>query len=123
MHKEADILIPQHTIHIAKTYTEPKIFVVCDHTGVIFLFKKIQCSLTMQSPMHGRSCIDIKETALKHAKIIPELLALHAPSGCDTVAATYGIGKTKAVVFVKKTTIHLELLLNCFPWKHFFSTY
>ena len=56
----------------------------------------------MQSPIHGRSCIDIKETALKHAKIIPELLALHALSGCDTVAETYGIGKTKAIAAAQK---------------------
>ena len=96
MHEEADILITQHTIHIAKKYTEPMICVVCDVYALLLYFyshEKIQCSLTMQSPIHGRSCIDIKETAFKQAKIIPELLALHAVIECDTVTATYGIGE------------------------------
>jgi len=53
--------------------------------------------MTMQSPIHGRSCIDVRKTASKHATIIPKLLALHAICGCDTVAATYGMGKTKVI--------------------------
>ena len=84
MHEEADILITQHTIHIAKEYTEPMICVVCDvYALLLYLYshEKIQCSLTMQSPIHGRSCIDIKETAF------------HALIGCDTVTLTYGIGE------------------------------
>ena len=91
MHEKADILITQHTMHIAKKYTEPMVCVMCDDTDVYALL--YQCSLTMQSPIHGRSCIDIKGTTLKHAKITPYLLALHALIGCDTVAATYGIGE------------------------------
>ena len=107
-HEEADILITQHAIHIAKENTEPIICVVCDDTDVFALLlhfysqEKLQCSLTMQSPIHGRPSINIKETALKQAKIIPEILALHALSGCDSVAATYGIGKTKAITAAQK---------------------
>ena len=56
----------------------------------------------MQSPIKDRCCIDVKETAHKHQKIIPEILALHALSGCDTVAATYGVGKTKAIAVAQK---------------------
>ena len=52
--------------------------------------------MTMQSPIKGRSCIDIKETRI-HSDIVPSVLALHALTGCDSVAATYGIGKTKAI--------------------------
>ena len=50
----------------------------------------------MQSPVHGRHCIDIKATYFKHRVIVPDLLAVHAISGCDSVAATYGVGKTTA---------------------------
>jgi len=32
-----------------------------------------------------------------HSDIVPSVLALHALTGCDSVAATYGIGKTKAI--------------------------
>lgn len=33
----------------------------------------------------------------KHKDIIPDILGLHAISGCDTVAATYGVGKLTAL--------------------------
>jgi len=45
----------------------------------------------------NRSCIDIKETSRIHSDIVPSVLAIHAHTGCDSVAATYGIGKTKAI--------------------------
>ena len=51
----------------------------------------------MQLPVKGRTCIDIKETAHKHADIVPSVLALHALTGCDSVAATYGVGKTTTI--------------------------
>ena len=62
----------------------------------------MQSSLTMESPIQGRSCIDIKETARQHASIIPSILPLHALAGCDSVAATYGLGKTKAIAVARK---------------------
>ena len=107
-HEEADILIAQHAIHLAKEDTESRVRVVCDDTDVFvllvyyYLSEKLQSSLTMQSPIHGRSCIDVKETARKHSTIVPELLALHALTGCDSVAATYGVGKTKAIAVARK---------------------
>ena len=62
----------------------------------------LQSSMTMESPIHGRSCIDIKETARQHDAIIPAILPLHALTGCDSVAATYGLGKTKAITVARK---------------------
>ena len=56
----------------------------------------------MQSPIQGRSCIDIAETARQHHVIISSLLPLHALTGCDYVAATCGIGKTKAISVARK---------------------
>jgi len=37
-----------------------------------------------------------------HLALITQILAIHAISGCDTVAACYGIGKTTTVTISKK---------------------
>ena len=41
--------------------------------------------------------IGMKETSRIHSDIVPAILALHALTGCDSVAASYGIDKTKAI--------------------------
>ena len=41
--------------------------------------------------------MDIGETAKKHAAIVPQLLAVHAITGCDTVTRLPGIGKITAI--------------------------
>ena len=58
--------------------------------------------MTMKSPITKRACIDIRETARSHPSIATQMLVIHALSGCDTVAATHGIGKTTAVTSFKK---------------------
>ena len=58
-------------------------------------------SLMMQSSVSGRACLDIPETVKKHPTLITQILAIHAISGLDTVAACYGIGKTTAVAISK----------------------
>ncbi len=107
-HEEADIIITQQAIHVAKEDPESRVCVLCDGTDVLALLlffysrEKLQSSLTMHSPIHGRSCIDVKETVRKHCTMIPEILALHALTGCNSVAASYGIGKKTAITVVKK---------------------
>jgi hypothetical protein len=107
-HEEADIFITQQAIHIAKEDPESRVCVVCDDTDVFalllffYLSEKLESSMTMQSPINGRSSIDIKETAHKHADIVPSILALHALTGCDSLAATYGVGKTTAIAVARK---------------------
>ncbi|KAG0718792.1 hypothetical protein GWK47_051785 [Chionoecetes opilio] len=119
-HEEADILITQQAIHLAKEDPESHVRVVCDDTDVFallayhYLSEKLQSSLTMQSPIIGRSCIDVKETARKHSAIVPELLALHALTGCDSVAATYGLGKQKQSLWLEKATLWISLVN---PWQ------
>ncbi|KAL8595126.1 hypothetical protein ACOMHN_019164 [Nucella lapillus] len=56
----------------------------------------------MQSAVYSRACIDIPEMVKTHPVLIPQVLAIHGISGCDTVAACYGIGKTIAVNVSKK---------------------
>ena len=58
------------------------------------------------------------ETAHEHAATAPELLAIHALAGCDSVAHTYGVGKTTAIAVTKKsfrlgnTTIDVAEILS-----------
>ena len=67
--------------------------VLCDDTDVFVLLlhfyslMKTSCPLIMESFFKDRQCIDIKATVTKHKDIIPHILAAHALSGCDTVAA------------------------------------
>ena len=63
----------------------------------------------MESPVHNRDTYDIQATVKKHANFIPKILATHALSGCDTVCASYGVGKTTAVKAAKK---HLFLKIG-----------
>ena len=51
----------------------------------------------MESPIKGRTVVDIGVTIDKHRDIIPGLLAAHALSGCDTAACSYVIGKMGAL--------------------------
>jgi hypothetical protein len=108
MQEEADVIITQQAIKLAQENPAAHVRVVCDDTDVFALLmyfykqEKLSSCITMQSPIKGRSCIDIKESAQKHTQITPQILALHALSGCDTVAATYGIGKAKAIAVAQK---------------------
>ena len=43
----------------------------------------------------------IRATATNHKEVIPNLLAAHALSGCDTVAQSWGVGKGKVVKVLK----------------------
>ncbi|XP_046577679.1 uncharacterized protein LOC124285478 [Haliotis rubra] len=63
---------------------------------------ELTCQLCMESTSSvNKKCIDIKATAEKHSAIIPTLLAIHALTGCDTVAQCWGIGKSTAVKLLK----------------------
>ena len=106
--EEADLIITQQAIQLAMEDVESRVCVLCDDTDVFALLvyyfsrKQLQSSMTSESPIHGRSCIYIQETARQHDAIIPAILPLHALTGCDSVAATYGLGKTKAITVARK---------------------
>ena len=51
----------------------------------------------MVSPIRCRAVIDIKATVDLHRDIIPDLLAAHGLTCCDTVAIYFGIGKAAAL--------------------------
>ena len=79
---------------------DTSIVIVADDTDVfVMLLHFRHCGalnarhVYMQSPLKGRSVIDIDATVQNNLSIIPGLIAAHALAGCDTVASYYGIGK------------------------------
>ena len=66
--------------------------VICDDTDVFvlllhfFVLEKLTCRFVMVGTSHGRSVVDIRATAHKHAGFISQVLPAHVLSGCDTVA-------------------------------------
>ena len=97
-HEEADIIIVQQMLMIAKE-KPTGITVLSDDTDVFMLLLHyyledgLQMLVTMESPIKERVVVDIGKTVDKHRDIIPEILPAHALSGCDTVACCFGIGK------------------------------
>ena len=73
--------------------------VISDDTDVLLLLlhhyvkQKLTGVVIMESPIKDRVTIDIKASEIEHRNIIPDLLAAHALSGCDTTACYFGIGK------------------------------
>ena len=51
----------------------------------------------MVSPIQGRSVLDINAAAEEHSSIVQDLLAAHGLTGCDRVAAYFGVGKVAAL--------------------------
>ena len=96
-HEEADNIIVQQVLHCSKE--GKSITVMSDDTDVFVLLvhyydqTDLKVPVIMESPVKGRTVIDIGETAKKHQMIAKNLLPAHALSGCDTVATYFGIGK------------------------------
>ena len=73
--------------------------IVADDTDVFvllchFIFSgQISGQVKMISPVKGRAVIDMNKTVQSNIEIMPDLLAAHGITGCDTVAIYFGIGK------------------------------
>ena len=101
MQEEADTMIVQQVADVKPT----KALVVADDTHIFVLLLHFCCkedipastSVLMVSPIHGHSMIDINATVNQPRDIIPNLLASHWLTGCDTVAPYFGIGKCVAL--------------------------
>ena len=52
----------------------------------------------MVSPIRDRAVLDINATVDLHRDIIPDLLAAHGLTSCDTVATYFGIGKAASLI-------------------------
>ena len=110
-HEVADIIIVQQAF-MAASKGASGVAVVADDTDVWalllhhYLEQNLDIPIIMESPIHGRSVIDIKETAAEYADLIPNLLAGQSLSGCDTVAGRFGIGK-KMLDTIKQHSLSL----------------
>lgn len=110
-HEEADTIIIQQVSQIRDGTV-----LVADDTDVFLLLLffcntgDISSTVLMASPVEGRSFLDIKASAQKYSQIIPDLLAAHALTGCDTVASPHSIGKMTALKVLKSQTCRLDQL-------------
>ena len=101
--EEADTILVQQVASVKPDSA----LVVADDTDVFILLLhfchngSISSQVLMASPCKGRAVLDVNATALKHHAIIPDLLATHGLTGCDTVATYYGIGKGVALKILK----------------------
>ena len=108
-HEEADVIIVQQMVQLGSIGVQ-NIRVICDDTDVFvllllfFVLEKLTCSLVMVGTNHGRSVVDIRATAQKHAGFITQVLPAHARSGCDTVAYLWGIWNGTVVKILKTDT-------------------
>ena len=101
-HEDTDVMIPQQVVVLAdvgcKTinviFADTDVFVLLAH---YFAEENLSVPLIMDPTSRSRSSIDIGATVAKHSSIIPQLIAAHAVSGCDTVGCYHSSRKTKAV--------------------------
>ncbi len=106
-HEEADNIIVQQAIQVAVD-EQKHVTILADDTDVYalllyhYLQQGLQLPMVMKSPIKERTVIDIRATVEKQRAMIPSLLACHALSGCDTVAACFGVGKGKMLKVLKK---------------------
>ena len=119
-HEKTDIIIIQQTF-VAVEQGAECLSVMADDTDVYILLlhyynqKELNIPMFMEFPVHGRQTIDIKPTVKDHANILPNLLAAHGLSGCDTVAPCYGIGKMKILKTLKQGNHSLSCLGDSMP--------
>jgi len=113
-HEEADVITIQQMNNAVKE-GHTGVVVTSDDTDVFvllvyhYVMLNLSIELIMESHVKDRSQTDIKQTSHEHADIAKRLLAAHALSGCDTVAAYHGIGKSK-VIKTLKSGMPLQLL-------------
>ena len=106
-HEEADNIIVQQAILVAID-EQKHVTILADDTDVYalqlhhYLQQGLQIPMVMDSPINERTVIDIQATVEKIRAVIPSLLACHTLSGCDTVAACFGVGKGKMLKVLRK---------------------
>ena len=100
-HEEADCIIVQQAMIDSEYQQGLSVIAVDTDVFILLIHHYLEQQLTnfmvMESPIHGRSVINICRTVKNEERIVHDLLVCHALSGCDTVACYFGIGKVKAL--------------------------
>ena len=105
--EEADGIILQQVL-AAITDGKSSIKVCCEDTDVFVLLyhsyhiKQWKAELLMEGFKEGKNVISSKDSVKKHIDIIPQIMSMHAMTGCDSVPMRYGVGKKKALSIIKK---------------------
>ena len=92
--------------------------IVADDTDIFVLLLyschqgNISCKVLMVSPIQGRSSLDINAAATEHISIVPDLLAAHGVTGCNSVTSYFGIGKVAALIVLRHGQRSLSILGN-----------
>ena len=90
--------------------------VICDDTDVFALFlyfvavMQLKGQLCMCSLVKNRAVIDIIQSVNVHTSIVPDRVNFNALIGADTPAATFGIGKIKALKMARTARIPLHAI-------------
>ena len=112
--EEANTIIIQQVARVeAGTF-----LVIADDTDIFILLLhfchlgNISCNVMMVSPIQGRSMLDINASAEKHIAVLPDFLAGHCLSGCESVASHFGIGKGITPKVLRYETHRMDLLGN-----------
>ena len=97
-------------IHRLSVVNPDKAVVLSDDTDVFILLihflytGDLTTQVYMQSTSYDpNTVIDINKTYEEHIDVVPNILAAHALSGCDTVGAYFGIGKSTVVKTLKNS--------------------
>ena len=107
-HEEADVTMIYQVLQIAKMDDVQTVKVISDDTDVFVLLlhfseqEKLKCSIILEPTSCERTSVDIQATVKQNADIIPNLLAAHGLTGCDTVAKLHGIGKGTVITTLKR---------------------
>ena len=102
-YEEADMIMVQQAYKSALESATKWICVVCDDTDVfillVYFYHKLglDTKVYIQATNDERDVLDIGSSIINCQNIIPSVLSAHAPSGCDTVALFFGLGKPTIV--------------------------
>ena len=113
--EEADTIL----IHQVSVIGRGKAVVICDDTAVFDLLLNfvstgdIKAHVLMQSTsLESNNVTNINATFEKHEAIVPNILAAHALSGCDTVGTYFGIGHFSLLLYLILCLIALIFSIN-----------
>ena len=120
--EEADVILINQMLWTIATNPSSSIKIQCDDTDVFALMvhyvhkHQLKNTILMEATKSGRQVIDIHYISIEKmvsAGYDPALiLPLHAISGCDTVAAYFGIAKKKTlneVSYGGQEVVNLEI--------------
>ena len=108
-HEEANVIIPYQVL-AANTDGKSSIRVCCEDNVFVLLcrsyhIKQWKAELFMEGFKEGKNVISIKDSVKKHIDINPQIMSMHAMTGCDSVPMMYGVGKKKALSIIKKSPL------------------